>query len=170
MLVFTNIYLGSTIHICRVLIKQNRTMQTQKMTKVAAQAFISLSAVSLLSVSVMAFLSPQAVMDLVAVKLPNTDAYSSIRGVYGGVGLTLFISLIYLMRTDLPKGLAFLSLLWGFYALSRIITVFTEGALGDFGKQWLLIESLFFIIAVSLLILINKSTTSKTSVYYATSK
>src|SRR5215210_7490438 len=123
---------------------KNKIMQTKKFTTMAAKSFIGLSAFSLLTVSGMAFFSPQAVMDLVAVQLPNTDAFSSIRGVYGGVGLTLFISLIYLLRTNLPNGLAFLSLLWGFYALSRLITVFTEGPLGNFGKQWLCIESVFF--------------------------
>ncbi|RRB04040.1 DUF4345 domain-containing protein [Larkinella rosea] len=126
-------------------------MQTQKMVNRVAQGFILLSALALLSVSVMAFSNPQSVMDLVHVQLHNTDAFSSIRGVYGGVGLTLFISLIYLMINDVNKGLAFLSLLWGFYALSRTITVFVEGALGDFGQQWLVTESVFFIIALVLL-------------------
>ncbi|QNF34723.1 DUF4345 domain-containing protein [Adhaeribacter swui] len=145
-------------------------MKTQKITQLAAQSFIALSAVSLLSVSVMAFLNPQSVMDLVGVKLPNTDAFSSIRGVYGGVGLTLFISLIYLMRRDLLKGLAFLGLLWGFYAVSRVVTVFTEGPLGDFGQQWLLIETLFFVIAISLILAVKKSTNPQTSIQYGTSK
>jgi hypothetical protein len=58
---------------------------------------------------------------------------------------------MYLMINDINKGLAFLSLLWGFYALSRTITVFVEGALGDFGQQWLVTESVFFVIAVILL-------------------
>ena len=41
-------------------------------------------------------------------------------------------------------------LLWGFYALSRIITIFKDGDLGAFGTQWLIIESILFVIAVSL--------------------
>lgn len=126
-------------------------MQTQSLINRAGQGFILLSALALLSVSVMAFSNPQSVMDLVGVRLTNTDAFSSIRGVYGGVGLTLFISLIYLMLRDVPKGLAFLSLLWGFYALSRIVTVVAEGALGAFGRQWLLIESVFCLVALALL-------------------
>lgn len=130
-------------------------MKTQRTLRLASQGFILLSALSLLSVSMMAFSNPQAVMDLVAVQLNNTDAFSSIRGVYGGVGLTLFISLLYLVRQDFQTGLAFLALLWGFYALSRIITVFTEGALGAFGTQWLITETVFFSIAL-LLFRINK--------------
>lgn len=116
----------------------------------AAQGFVLLSAFALLAVSLMAFASPQAVMDLVQVRLPNPDAFSSIRGVYGGVGLTLFLSLIYLLRHDLRLALSFLSLLWGFYALSRLITIWVEGPLGAFGTQWLTIETVFFIVSVVL--------------------
>lgn len=132
-------------------------MKTQKIVKLSSQGFILLSAFSLLSVSVMAFVSPQAVMDLVGVNLPNTDAFSSIRGVYGGVGFTLFISLFYLLFQNPRQGLAFLCLLWGSYAVSRIITIYAEGALGAFGTQWLLTEGVFFIIAASLLYLSRKS-------------
>ncbi|WP_026462414.1 DUF4345 family protein [Adhaeribacter aquaticus] len=131
-------------------------MKTQKVVKVASQGFILLSALSLLSISVMAFASPQAIMDLVGVKLTSPDAFSSIRGVYGGVGLTLFLLLLYLLRQDLQLGLGFLCLLWGLYALSRIVTIYTEGALGAFGTQWLITESIFFVIAALLLYLSRK--------------
>ncbi|RDV14253.1 DUF4345 domain-containing protein [Pontibacter diazotrophicus] len=132
-------------------------MKVQHILSVASKGFILLSALSLLSVSVMAFADPQSVMDLVNVQLGNNDAVSSIRGVYGGVGLTLFMSLIYLMLRDTRKGLAFLCLLWGFYALSRTITIFSEGALGDFGNQWLITESILFVVAVVLVIASKKN-------------
>ncbi|MCC9168097.1 DUF4345 domain-containing protein [Pontibacter harenae] len=132
-------------------------MKKQKIVALASKGFILLSALSLLSVSVMAFANPQSVMDLVNVQLNNTDALSSIRGVYGGVGMTLFLSLIYLMLRDTQSGLLFLCLLWGFYALSRTITIFYEGALGDFGNQWLVTESVFFVLALALA-LANRNT------------
>jgi hypothetical protein len=131
-------------------------MKTAKTIQLASQGVILLSACSFLSVSLMAFANPQSVMDLVQVQLTNTDAFSSIRGVYGGVGLALSISLFYLMLRDVPKGLALLSLLWGFYALSRIITLFTEGPLGAFGTQWLTIEASLFLATVTLLLLNRK--------------
>jgi uncharacterized membrane protein len=74
------------------------------------------------------------------------------------VGLTLVISLIYLLLKDVQKGLAFLCLLWGLYAVSRIITAFADGALGPFGSQWLVIESVFFCIAALLFVLRRKYT------------
>lgn len=137
-------------------------MKTQKTLRLASQGFILLSAISLLSVSLMAFANPQSVMDLVAVQLNNTDAFSSIRGVYGGVGLTLFISLIYLLRQNFRKGLAFLCLLWGFYAISRLITIFAEGPLGEFGTQWLVTEAVFFLVAFVLYLVSKSAVTVKT--------
>lgn len=89
-------------------------------------------------------------MDLVQVQLSSTDAISSIRGIYGGVGLAIVLSLVYMMLKDLPKALSFLVIFWGAYALSRIITIVVDGALGDFGTQWLMIESLCFLFALGL--------------------
>jgi hypothetical protein len=99
-------------------------------------------------VSIMAFISPQAVMDLVGVQLPNTDAFSSIRGVYGGVGLAIVIMLIYLMAKQPREAIVFLALVWGLYALSRLITIFAEGALGAFGTQWIITETVLFVFAI----------------------
>lgn len=137
-------------------------MKTTKIVNFSAGTFILLSACSFLSVSIMAFRNPQAVMDLVHVRLDNTDAFSSIRGVYGGVGLALSVSLVYLLFTDIRKGLNFLAMIWGFYALSRLITIKAEGALGAFGQQWLVTECVFFSIAILLLFLGRKTSAFKT--------
>jgi len=131
-------------------------MKSNHIVHVASIVLILFSALSLLYVSVMAIVNPQAVMDLVQVTLPNNDAYSSIRGIYGGVGLTIVISLTYLAFKDTDKGLVFLAMLWGFYALSRLLTLMAEGALGNFGKQWLTIESTLCLLAVGLLALRRK--------------
>lgn len=132
-------------------------MKKTTFVPLAAKGFILLSALSFLSVSIMAWASPQQVMDLVNVQLGNTDALSSIRGVYGGVGLSLFVALIYLMLRQPVNGLRLLGLLWGFYALSRITTLLHDGALGDFGTRWLTIESVFFMLAIVLLALMPKT-------------
>ncbi|HZI02362.1 MAG TPA: DUF4345 domain-containing protein [Flavisolibacter sp.] len=132
-------------------------MKRNQFINVASISMILISALMLLSVSLMAFASPQGVMDLVHVKLPNTDAYSSIRGVYGGVGLTIVITLFYLALKEVKKGLIFLSLLWGFYAFSRFMTMITEGALGDFGNQWIIIEATFSLLCIILFLLGRKA-------------
>lgn len=131
-------------------------MKTQRMIKGVSSAFIFVCALSLLSVSLMAFVNPQSVMDLVSVSLSNTDAFSSIRGVYGGAGMAMVILLVYLSRKDQQTALVFLSCLWGLYASSRLITIFVEGPLGNFGSTWIVIEALFCIIAVTLLTLTKR--------------
>lgn len=107
----------------------------------AAWTLIAISVLGVGMVSLMAFMDPQGVMDLVHVELGNTDAYSSIRGVYGGVGVTLLVVLIAVARRDRRSAMGFLALFWGMYALSRLMTMGMEGALGAFGSQWLVIES-----------------------------
>lgn len=126
-------------------------MKTQKLLRIASLTFVGLSSLSILLVSAMALVNPQSVMDLVSVRLTNTDAVSSIRGIYGGAGLTIVIALIYLSLKDVREALGFLVLLWGFYALSRAITWMAEGPLGAFGTQWVLIESVFCGVAMILL-------------------
>jgi hypothetical protein len=116
-------------------------MKRIRMINVISRTYLFFSAASLLYVSLMAFFSPQAVMDLVQVQLPNTDAFSSIRGVYGGVGLAVTILLTRWAIRDPQQGVSFLCLFWGLYALSRIITISSEGPLGAFGTQWLIIET-----------------------------
>jgi hypothetical protein len=131
-------------------------MKTKTWITILTKGFILLSSLSLLSVSVMAFIDPQSVMNLVNTKLTNTDAYSSIRGVYGGVGLTIVLCLLYLLRNNTTYALGFLTLLWGLYAVSRTITIFTDGALGAFGTQWLVTESVLCIIAFVLFLVNHK--------------
>ena len=137
--------------------KKKKKMKAQKIAKISSQTFIGFSALSLGYVAVLSLISPQSTMDLVATTLPNTDAISSIRGIYGGVGLVITLQLIYLLIKDYYKGLFFLSLFWGAYAISRFITIFSEGALGNFGNQWIVIESAFCIIAIILTVLTKKT-------------
>lgn len=137
-------------------------MNKNKIINIVSAVFIIFSAFSLLMVSLMAMANPQSVMDLVQVQLPNTDAYSSIRGIYGGVGLVIITQLIYLLIKDRKKALAFLSLFWGAYAVSRLITIAAEGSLGAFGSQWLMIESVFCVLSVVLYTLYRKPQSART--------
>ncbi|MEL6536542.1 MAG: DUF4345 domain-containing protein [Bacteroidota bacterium] len=121
-----------------------------KTVNLLSKLFVGISILSVGYVALLSLVSPQATMDLVQVTLPNTDAVSSIRGVYGGVGLAISIVLVYLLVKDLPKALGLLGLFWGGYALSRVITLLVDGPLGAFGTQWLTIEGTFCLIAVGL--------------------
>jgi len=127
-------------------------MKTNKFLIIAIKGYVVFSILSLLYVSTLGIISPQQVMDMVKVNLTNTDAISSIRGVYGGVGMTISSFLIYLFFKKYQWALGFLTIFWGSYALSRILTIFMDGSLGDFGSNWLLIESTLFLIGIGLLI------------------
>ncbi len=131
-------------------------MNAKKNVKISSQIYIGLSAFSLGYVALLSLFSPQSTMDLVAITLPSNDAISSIRGIYGGVGLVITIQLIYLLIKDHYKGLWFLSMFWGAYAISRLITILSDGPLGDFGAQWITIETAFSAIAIMLLLLSKK--------------
>lgn len=131
-------------------------MNAQKNVKISSKIFIGFSALSLGYVAILSVFSPQSTMDLVATPLPNNDAISSIRGIYGGVGLVITLQIIYLLVKDYYKGLLFLSLFWGAYAISRLITIFVDGPLGAFGNQWIIVESIFSSIAIILLVLSKK--------------
>jgi len=117
--------------------------------------YLSFSMLSLLSVSIMALFDPQSVMDLVGVDLKNNDAISSIRGVYGGVGITICLSIFYLLIRHPEKGAGFLSIFWGAYAFSRLITLISDGPLGDFGDKWLVIETVMALVGLGLWLALN---------------
>jgi len=122
----------------------------KKILSYGGYGFVCISVLSLAWVSAMAWYRPQSVMDLVQVTLNNTDALSSIRGVYGGVGFSVIAVLTYTMRRNLALALLFLSLFWLLYALSRLVTIWVNGSLGSFGSNWLTIETTFGIIALVL--------------------
>ena len=115
--------------------------------------YVGTSILGLASVSILSLIDPQSTMDLVNVKLDNTDAISSIRGIYGGVGISIISGLSYLLMTKIILAIRFLTLFWFSYASSRLITIIVDGPLGDFGNQWISIESAFGILGLILLII-----------------
>ena len=131
-------------------------MNSKKTTIVLSKVYIIICILSLAYVALLSLYHPQKTMDLVATDLANTDAISSIRGIYGGVGLVITLTLVYLLVTDVFKALIFLAFFWCAYAISRLITIYVDGPLGDFGTQWLVIESALCLIAVILLLYTRK--------------
>ena len=131
-------------------------MNAQRILHISSKIYIGFSAFSLGYVAILSLISPQSTMNLVATPLTNTDAISSIRGIYGGVGLVITIQLIYLLVTDYYKGLVFLSLFWASYAISRFITMYIDGPLGEFASFWMVNETVFGVIGIGLLVLTKK--------------
>ncbi|MDX1650889.1 MAG: DUF4345 domain-containing protein [Brumimicrobium sp.] len=118
---------------------------------VISKSYIGLCLLSLAYLSVFALIDPRGTMELVNTPLENNDAISSIRGVFGGVGTTICLSLLVLLRKKkYLEILKFLAVFWLLYAFSRLITLLSDGPLGAFGNQWIMIESFFGIFALLL--------------------
>lgn len=126
-------------------------MKTEFKIHMSNVLFVGISIFGLASISLLSLFDPQATMELVRVKLDNTDAISSIRGIYGGVGMSIIAGLTYLLITKILLAVRFLTLFWFSYAVSRLITIIVDGPLGEFGNQWLSIETAFFLIGAILL-------------------
>lgn len=135
-------------------------MTIKTAVKIGNNLFVGISILGLASVSLLSLYNPQATMDLVHVNLANNDAISSIRGIYGGVGLSIVISLCYLLVYRVVVAVQFLTLFWFSYALSRLITILVDGPLGGFGSQWIITESILFMLGVALLVF-NRNLTYK---------
>ena len=138
--------------------QNTKIMNKEKIIQNAGKIFIGFSALSLLSVSVLSLFDPAATMALVQVELGNNDALSSIRGVYGGVGISIVALLVHLYFTNPVLALRYLTLFWGLYALSRLITLLADGPLGDFGSRWIMIETVLFATGLLLIIAGTRNT------------
>jgi hypothetical protein len=88
-------------------------MKTSKFLEFATWTIVAISALGTLSVSLTALLDPAGVMALVHTPLDNTDAFSSIRGVFGGVGITLAAAMVWIFRRDRTAAMGFLAMFWG---------------------------------------------------------
>lgn len=131
----------------------NQYMKKEITIRMSNVLYVGTSILGLASVSILSLIDPQSTMDLVNVKLDNTDAISSIRGIYGGVGISIISGLSYLLMTKIILAIRFLTMFWFSYASSRLITMVVDGPLGDFGNQWISIESAFGILGLILLII-----------------
>lgn len=125
-------------------------MKNNRIIDIATWTIVLISALGTLSVSLMALIDPHGVMAMVHTPLDNTDAYSSVRGVFGGVGLTLAAIMVWVFRRDRTAGLGFIALFWGNYAICRALTIAMDGPLGAFGSQWIVIETTLALAALAL--------------------
>jgi hypothetical protein len=98
-------------------IKIKNNMTKKKKVYLTSQGFVVMSVLCLLSVSIMAFYNPQSVMDLVQVTLPNNDAFSSIRGIYGGSRFGFIYRIAILVENRYYKSPSFFGNALGFLCL-----------------------------------------------------
>lgn len=121
--------------------------------KIFNRIYLLLLGLATLNVAIQGLLDPQAIMDNVQVALGNATARSSVRALYGGVNLALALFWIYAAFKSQREGLRFALLYTGGFALGRLVGIAVEGMPGDFAVQWLVVESVFALLALALLVL-----------------
>ncbi|HWJ29652.1 MAG TPA: DUF4345 family protein [Flavisolibacter sp.] len=127
-------------------------MKQIRIINISTILLVSFSATAILMASIMIFFHHQRVMNVLKVNLPGAYTRSFMLALYGIVGLAAGLSMIYIFIKNQRKGLSFLTLLWGFYAASRLMTILFNGSLNDFGR-WLFIDSMLFMVSVVLLLM-----------------
>jgi hypothetical protein len=121
--------------------------------------FLIFVGLAFINVAVQAIANPQAVFDNVNVTLGNVSALNSVRANYGFVNLFLGLFMVYGAFKMKREALLITSLFcWGF-VVGRVYSIAIEGAPNAFVSQWLVTELILGILAVILLVLINKSRT-----------
>ena len=120
--------------------------------KIFNRIYLLLLGAATLNVAIQGLLDPQAIMDNVQVTLGNATARNSVRALYGGVNLALALFWVYAAFRSQREGLRFALLYCGGFALGRLVGIAAEGVPGAFAVQWLVVESVFALLALGLLV------------------
>lgn len=112
---------------------------------------ISGSALAILRTSITIFIHPQNVLEHIGVNISSIDHSRPLTALFSATGFTIAGILSYLFIQDRRKGLTFLTLLFGIYALYRFLTILFHGSIDDLGR-WLFVDSALFLISVMLLL------------------
>lgn len=112
--------------------------------------FLIITGLATLNIAVQALVDPQTVMNFVDVQLNNITARNSIRAFYGSVNLAFALFWLYAAFRDQRTGLILAGLYTGGFALGRLVSITLDGMPGAFALQWLVVESLFALIALGL--------------------
>ena len=118
---------------------------------ISTRIFLLLLALATLNIAVQAILDPQAIFDQVQVQLGNLTARNSVRALYGGVNLAFGLFWLYAAFQQQNTGLLLALLYTGGFAIGRILSLMMDGMPGAFAMQWLMVESIFALLAAVLL-------------------
>jgi len=124
-------------------------------TKRITQVFLGLMGLAFCKVGIETLINPQAVLDVVGIKLTNPSAYSSMRAVYGGMHLSFGLFCIYGIWKDLTTPLKVLFLYTAGFVVGRLSGIVMEGRPNEFVSTWLITEIVSGIVSVTLLYFLN---------------
>jgi len=118
--------------------------------------FLALTGLAFANVGVQALLDPRAVVAAVEMTLENASSLSTIRAVYGGMHLMFGLFCIFgAFKARLP-ALGLLMLYSGGYVVGRLTSYVVDGAPNAFVSQWMVTESVTFIISASLYVALSR--------------
>lgn len=130
---------------------------------ISTRIFLLLLALATLNIAVQAILDPQTIFDQVQVQLGNLTARNSVRALYGGVNLAFGLFWLYAAFRQQSTGLLLALLYTGGFAIGRILSMLMDGMPGAFAMQWLMVESIFALLAAALLYWIRRDAPQATS-------
>jgi hypothetical protein len=114
--------------------------------------YLILLGLATLNVAFQAIFDPQAIMDNVAVELGNVTARNSIRALYGGVNLFFGLFWLYAAFRQQREGLLLAWLYTGGFVAGRLLSLVFDGMPGAFAMQWLVVETVFAVLAAGFLL------------------
>ncbi len=119
--------------------------------KIFTQIFLVIIGLAFAMVGVQALLTPQAVMDNVAITLDNISALSSTRAMYGGVNLLFGLFCLYGAFRASREALILVALYTIGFVIGRSFSIFADGMPNSFVLTWFTVEAVVAVIAVFLL-------------------
>ncbi len=118
--------------------------------------FLALTGLAFANVGVQALLDPRAVVAAVEMTLENASSLSTIRAVYGGMHLAFGLFCFYGAFKAQRPALGLLMLYSGGYVVGRLTSYVADGAPNAFVGQWLVMESVTFIISAALYVTLSR--------------
>ena len=119
--------------------------------KIFTQLFLIIIGLAFAMVGVQALISPQTVMDNVAINLDNISALSSTRAMYGGVNFLFALFCIYGAFRARREALILVALYTLGFVIGRSVSMTADGIPNSFVLTWFAVEAVVAMTALFLL-------------------
>jgi hypothetical protein len=124
-----------------------------KYLNIISAIFLVLIGVAFLNVAIYALFAPQSVMANVGILLDNSSATNSVRANYGGMNLAYGLFCLYGAFRLQNAALGLIALFTAGFIVGRFWSFYLDGAANEFVVNWLVTESVAFVISSVLLFL-----------------
>lgn len=129
--------------------------------KRTTQVFLGLMALAFCKAGIEALLTPQTVLSNVGIELTTASALSSMRAVYGGMHFVFGLFCFWGIFKTPHEPLKLVILYTTGFTLGRMISWSMDGTPNTFVVTWLITEVFSLIVALVLLMLLQKKSTQQ---------